>query len=228
MRLLRLAAVTLVVGVVVGVVLGVALGSVAAAPATTGTVRGRVKVTAGGAPRRDAQVVVYLTGFDEPASDEVPEMRQRNKQFLPALLAVTAGQTVAFPNADPWFHNVFSLSSARRFDLGQFKQGEKEMKTFPRAGVVELYCNIHPEMAATILVLPNRRFASVDGDGRFVIEGVPPGTWTVYAYDRFADKPARAEVKVVAGHAADIALDVAESRASATHLNKYGQPYSGQ
>jgi len=84
------------------------------------------------------------------------------------------------------------LSAARRFDLGQFKQGEKETKSFRKPGVVEVYCNIHPEMAATILVLPNRRFTTAAPDGRFAIEGLPPGRWTVFAYDRLADRPARA------------------------------------
>ncbi len=200
----------------------------AAAEPPTGTVRGRVVVTAQGAPRRGADIVVYLTGFDEPPPDVVPEIQQKGRQFLPPLLAITAGQTVAFPNGDPWFHNVFSLSPARRFDLGQYRQGEAQSKSFPRPGVVELYCNIHPGMAATILVLPNRRFAAAGADGRFSIEGVPAGTWTVYAYDRLAERPARVEVTVVAGKAADVTLAVEESRGAAPHLNKYGLPYSSR
>src|SRR5262249_30722887 len=150
-----------------------------------GGIRGRVKVAGAG----KTEIVVYLTGFEEPPPQAVPELRQKGRQFHPTLLAITAGQTISFPNGDPVFHNVFSLSPARRFDLGQFKQGETQMKQFPKPGVVEVYCNIHPDMAATILVLPNRRFTEVEPDGSFALVDVPPGTWTLFAYDRLAEKP---------------------------------------
>jgi plastocyanin len=192
-----------------------------AAAAPTGGVRGHVRAG------KDARVIVYLTGFDEPPPDATPELRQKGRQFQPQLIAVTAGQSVSFPNGDPIFHNVFSLSPARRFDLGQFKQGETQVKQFPKAGVVEVYCNIHPDMAATILVLPNRRFAEVAPDGSFAIDGVPAGTWTIFAYDRLAAKPARAEVTVEAGRTATVDLALEETGAPAAHTNKYGSKYAG-
>jgi plastocyanin len=192
------------------------------------TVRGRITVTAGGAPRRDASgVVVYVTGFEEPPPAVVPELRQKGRQFQPALLAITAGQSVAFPNGDPFFHNVFSLSPARRFDLGQFKLGESKEKQFPRPGVVEVYCNIHPEMAATILVLPNRRFATTAADGSFAIAGVPEGTWAIYAFERQAEKPARGEVRVAGGVAAEVKLTLDVTARALSRLNKYGEPVAG-
>jgi plastocyanin len=200
-----------------------ASGRASAAPG--GSVRGSVRVTAGGQVRPADEVVVYVTGFEEPPPAAVPEMRQHGKQFLPTLLAITAGQTVSFPNGDPFFHNVFSLSPARRFDLGQFKQGEAQAKQFPKPGVVEVYCNIHPEMAATILILPNRRFAVARSDGSFRLEGVPPGTWTIYAYDRLAERPARAEITVLPGQAAEVNLAVEETRTGGGHTNKYGDAY---
>jgi plastocyanin len=206
------------------VLLGVAAAR-GAPTAPTGSVRGQVKVTAGGKERRDAQVVVYVTGFDEPPPDAVPEIRQHGKQFLPSLLAITAGQTVAFPNGDPFFHNVFSLSPARRFDLGQFKQGEKESKEFPRPGVVQLYCNIHPEMAATILVLPNRRWARADADGTFRIPDLPPGKWTIYAYSRRAAEPVSAPLEVVAGETTKVSLALEETKSDFAHANKFGEKY---
>jgi plastocyanin len=201
--------------------------SAVADAAETGSVRGKITVVADGAARRDASgVVVYLTGFEEPPPSTVPELRQRGRQFQPALLAITAGQAVSFPNADPFFHNVFSLSPARRFDLGQFKLGETKAKVFPRPGVVEVYCNIHPDMAATILVLPNRRFTTTGAAGEFTIEGVPPGSWALYAYHRQTERPARVDVVVTAGEvtvAPPVTVVVDESRRLAAEKNKSGE-----
>lgn len=196
------------------------------AAAGTGSVRGNVQVTFQGKPKADRSgVVIYLVGFVEPPPAAVPKLRQKNKDFDPPVLAITAGQSVAFPNDDTFFHNVFSLSSARSFDLGQYKNGESKDKVFPKAGVVEVYCNIHPQMAATVLVLPNRRHAVTDAQGRFAIEGVPPGTWTLFAYDRFAKAPVKQPVTVTAGGVLDLKLAIDEVRADVPHMNKYGQPY---
>src|SRR5215831_12404040 len=152
----------------------------------SGEISGSVTVQRGGAKADASGVVVYVVGFAESAPSVVAEIRQRGKHFDPDLLPITAGQTVSFPNGDPFFHNVFSVSPTRKFDLGQYPRGETKTKQFPQVGVVEIYCNIHPDMAATILVLPNRRFARAASDGTFKIAGVPPGRWTVYAYSRRA------------------------------------------
>jgi hypothetical protein len=90
--------------------------------------------------------------------------------------------------------------------------------------VVDVYCNIHPEMAATILVLPNRKFARVGADGRFAIADVPPGTWTVFAYTRAAVRPAQAKVTVTSGADAELHLDLSRG-VEPPHLNKYGEKY---
>jgi plastocyanin len=196
-------------------------------PDARGRVEGRVTVTAGGAARPDASgVVVYLTGFSEPPlRGKDPELVQTNRHFDPPLLAITAGQEVAFPNGDPFFHNVFSVSPGQRFDLGQYRSGETKTRLFREPGPVEVYCNIHPEMAATILVLPNRRFATTAADGSYVIDGVPPGTWTLYAYDRMSSAPARAPVTVAAGQTSTVDLTIVETRTSFRHKNKYGEEY---
>ena len=154
----------------------------------------------------------------------MPQIVQRQKHFVPDLVAVTAGQKIAFPNADPILHNVFSLSPTRKFDLGSYRKGDSKEKQFPTTGVVDVYCNIHPEMAATILVLPNRRFARVGADGRFAIDGVPPGTWSAFAYTRLATKPASATVTVTAGGAAEVTFALVRG-ADAAHQNKYGEHY---
>ena len=122
-------------------------------------------------------MIVYVVGFTEPPGDrsrrddraEGPQVRARSRR------GHRRRKASAFPNGDPFLHNVFSQSTARKFDLGSFKKGETKDKEFPNAGVVDVYCNIHPEMAATILVLPNNRHTRAAADGSFVIDGVPAG-----------------------------------------------------
>ncbi|HTE55550.1 MAG TPA: carboxypeptidase regulatory-like domain-containing protein [Kofleriaceae bacterium] len=192
-----------------------------------GAVRGSVAVkrAAGAAASDPSAVLVYLVGFDEPPPTAAVEVQQRGKRFLPNLLGVTVGQQVSFPNGDPFYHNVFSPSSVRKFDLGQYRPGETRSRVFPKTGVVDVYCNIHPQMSATILVLPNRRFAMTRADGNFVIDGVPPGRWTIYAYSRRAEKPVGRPVEVTAGGTTTVDFQVTETRADFSHLNKYGEKY---
>ncbi len=198
-----------------------AAGATSAA-ADGGAIRG--KVTVAGAPP-DAEVLVYVIGFEEEPPAREVRVQQRGKRFVPGLIGVTAGQTVSFPNGDPFFHNVFSPSVARTFDLGQYRAGETKRRRFPTPGVVDVYCNIHPEMSATILVLPNRRFAMARRDGSFAIESVPAGRWRLYAYSRGAQRPAGVEVEVEPGGTTAVALEVAEARADHRHRNKYGERY---
>lgn len=192
-------------------------------------VHGMVKVRFKGTAKNDASgVVVYLVGFQEGPPAAIPTLAQKDRAFAAAVLPITAGQSVAFPNQDNVFHNVFSPTPSRPFDLGQYKQGESKTKQFPTPGVVDVYCNIHPQMAATVLVLPNRRWAVSDKAGGFDLEGVPPGTWTLFAYSRFADKPVRQNVTVAAGQTLELDIAIDEVRADVPHLNKYGQPYRGE
>jgi plastocyanin len=199
-------------------------GVTAAAP-PSGRVLGTVKVTeADGQPGNPTDVIVYVTGFNEPPSDKVTKIAQKGRKFVPDLVAITVNEKVAFPNYDAFLHNVFSQSVPRKFDLGSFTRGETKEKDFPAPGVVDVYCNIHPEMAATILVLPNRRHTVAGADGRFTLEGVPPGDWTVFAYTRRVIRPASARVTVKAG--VDTTVDLAIMRGpEPAHLNKYGEKY---
>ena len=128
------------------------------------------------------------------------------------------------PNHDSFLHNVFSQSTARKFDLGSFKKGDAKDKNFPTAGVVDVYCNIHPEMAATILVLPNNAHARTAADGSFVLDNVKAGRWTVFAYGRRALKPASAPVTVVVGQDATVNLSLTRG-GEPPHVNKFGEKY---
>lgn len=191
-----------------------------------GRVAGTIKVVRNGKTKRDAsEIVVYVVGFKQPPPKTVPALAQRSRQFVPRVLPITSGQKVDFPNFDKFFHNVFSLSKARKFDLGQYKAGKSKRKTFPRKGIVEVYCNIHPDMTATILVLPNRAFAVTDSAGKFQISGIPPGQHTAFAYSRRAVRPVRAKITVADDRTTTLNLTIVEDKKPAAHRNKYGEAY---
>jgi plastocyanin len=109
-------------------------------------------------------------------------MDQRNETFVPHLLAITAGTTVDFPNNDTTYHNVFSLSKARRFDLGRYATGRSKAVRFDRPGIIRVFCDIHSHMNAFILVFSHRYYAVADAEGRYEIDRVPPGTYTLVAW----------------------------------------------
>jgi hypothetical protein len=109
-------------------------------------------------------------------------MNQKDERFIPHLLAIPTGSTVDFPNEDRTFHNVFSLSKARRFDLGRYAAGKSKGVRFDRPGIVRVFCEIHSHMNAFILVFDHRFFAVTDENGRFRIDRVPPGTYRVTAW----------------------------------------------
>src|SRR5919108_3569268 len=133
-----------------------------------------------------ANVVLYLDDASLRATDSqpdpVPVMRQHDEHFIPHVLPIRVGTTVAFPNDDPIYHNVFSLSRARTFDLGRYPRGESKSLRFGSIGVVQVFCHIHADMSAYILVLPNRYFVTPDSSGHFTIDGVPPGEYRFVAW----------------------------------------------
>ncbi len=109
-------------------------------------------------------------------------MDQRNETFVPRVLAITVGTTVDFPNSDGVYHNVFSLSGAKRFDLGRYPAGRSRSVRFDRPGIVRVFCEIHSHMSAFILVFNHRYFALTAADGRYQINRVPPGRYTLVAW----------------------------------------------
>jgi plastocyanin len=137
-----------------------------------------------------SRVVVYLEGPGpakiEPANPVKFRIAQLNRRFAPDLLVVPVGSTVSFPNMDPIFHNLFSLSKPKSFDLGSYDQGESRDVFFPKPGIVEVYCHLHPNMSATIVVTPNRWYAKPDRTGQYQIPDVPPGKYTVVAWHKSA------------------------------------------
>ena len=128
-------------------------------------------------------MVVYLEGHLPDTEKPVfTELTQRNQRFEPHLLVVPAGSTVSFPNADPIFHNVFSLSTTKKFDLGYYPEGHTRQVKFDDPGVVQVYCHLHPNMYAAVVVTPNRWYARPADDGSFRLNDVPPGTYQLVAW----------------------------------------------
>jgi plastocyanin len=108
-------------------------------------------------------------------SAQRPSMAQKDKRFVPTVLAVQVGDTVSFPNLDPFFHNVFSYSKVKRFDLGRYAEGASAEVVFDQPGVAQVYCEIHSSMRAYIHILDTPYFAVSDEQGRFHVTGVPEG-----------------------------------------------------
>jgi plastocyanin len=104
-------------------------------------------------------------------------LAQRDTTFTPAVVVIGVGSTVEFPNGDPFFHNVFSYSSAQRFDLGRYPQGESKSVRFDEPGIVRVYCEVHETMRSAVIVAENPFHALVDEAGTFTIRGVPAGHW---------------------------------------------------
>jgi plastocyanin len=168
---------------------------------TLGIVRGRFILPAGGPDdRRPAIVdprtrpgirqprvgVVYLEVAPSAAFEDAVRTRermdQRNETFVPHVLAVRTGTIVDFPNSDRIYHNVFSLSPTRRFDLGRYAVGHSKSIRFERPGVVRVFCDIHSHMSAFILVFAHRYFAVTQPDGTFQLPPVPAGTYMLAAW----------------------------------------------
>jgi plastocyanin len=136
-----------------------------------------------------SRVVIYLEGAGSAADDSgghATQVQQLDRRFVPDLVVVQAGSIVSFPNMDPIFHNVYSLSKPKTFDLGSYDKGETRKVAFPKPGIVEIYCHLHPNMAATVVVTPNRWYARPDRSGQFRIPNVPPGQYTVVAWHKSA------------------------------------------
>jgi plastocyanin len=141
-------------------------------------------------------VVVFIK--DAPASPTEPtnvEIRQRDENFIPRVVAVPVGSTVDFPNDDPIFHNVFSLSRAKSFNLGRYPRGDSRRVHVTKPGVVKVFCDIHSHMTATVMVFNHPWFAVVREDGRFELDGVPAGERRITAWhERLGDTTTRLRV----------------------------------
>ncbi|HEX6668823.1 MAG TPA: carboxypeptidase regulatory-like domain-containing protein [Gemmatimonadales bacterium] len=209
---------------------GLAVGSLAWA-AQPAEVTGRVTMLEKDDQRGDdvGQAVVWLTG--PPASPRSPietDLGTSDKEFSPHVLVVPVGSTVSFSNHDPFNHNVFSLSEENPFDLGLYGRGEARSVRFERPGVVRVYCNVHAQMSALVLVRDTPWYTQPASDGSFSLGAVPPGRYTLHAWHERAPEVARPlEVTAEGGEPLSIELD-ARGFQFKPHLNKHGQPYPQQ
>ena len=189
------------------------------------TVTGRVRVQGRPAGAR-VSTVVYAEPLEAtaPARPGRFTLTQREKKFVPRVLAVPVGSTVDFPNQDAIFHNVFSLSKPAPFDLGLYRAGSSKSRVFTEAAAYRVFCNIHPEMTAVILVAPTPYLAEVDASGAFRLD-LPAGRYRVTAWSERA-QPASAEVTVGSGASSAPELVLDESAfVELPHKNKFGQDY---
>jgi plastocyanin len=175
------------------------------------------------------QAVVWLATAQPVSLRPVQaEITTAEKQFSPHVLVVPVGSTVTFPNHDPFNHNVFSLSEEHPFDLGLYGRGQTRSVKFDRAGIIRIYCNVHAQMSALVLVRDNPYFAQPSSDGSFSLPPVPAARYELHAWHERSPEVTR-ELEVPAGgiDSLDLELD-ARGYTFKPHLNKFGQPYPQQ
>jgi plastocyanin len=184
-----------------------------------GTVRGKVNV-----PEGEPIAYAYVENvFAPPVRGKKVVIDQRNKSFIPSWAVVRRGTTIEFPNHDNIYHNVFSHSSGNAFDLGLYNAGTPaKAHAFQSAGAADIYCNIHPTMAASVLVVPNDLFAKIQQDGTFVIKNVPSGQRKIVAWSPGTNLSTK-WVELQAGGTANVELTLEDK--SGMHKNKEGRAY---
>ena len=154
-------------------------------------------------------VLVYLRDvvYRGPLPPTPREIVQEHEAFVPRVAAVTRGSAVSFPNADPIFHNVFSLSGAGPFDLGRYPSPQTRTRIFTKPGLVKVFCHIHSQMSASIKVFDHPFFAAPDATGSFVLRDVPPGRYTIVGWHERIGERSR-PIDVTAGQSVDVTLSL--------------------
>ncbi|MEO8189668.1 MAG: carboxypeptidase regulatory-like domain-containing protein [Acidobacteriota bacterium] len=205
-------------------------GAGPAASSSAGSISGRVTIVKAGVPLPEAaNTIVWIEGLHSPGASgrsSRAEMKSQGKKFVPRVIAVSRTGEVQFPNADPIYHNVFSVSAPNRFDLGLYRSGGSKEKRFEEPGLVRVYCNIHPQMVGFVMVVDSDYAAVTGPDGSFRFGGVPPGNWTVRAWQEEGGE-AQAPVTVrarVETPALALTMDASAYKAQ-PHKNKYGKEY---
>jgi plastocyanin len=172
--------------------------------------------------------VLYLEGAGPGAAlpPVTLDVAINDKVYVPRVLVAPAGSTVRFPNHDPFNHNVFSVSEPNQFDLGLYGRGESKAQVFTHPGLVRVYCNVHPRMAAYVVVMANRYYAQPGADGTFVIEHVLPGPYRLHVWHERIAAEVIKEITVTAAGVSDLQVNLnARGYRWQPHKNKYGREY---
>jgi plastocyanin len=225
-----------------------ACASAAPLEAQSGAVTAEVSVTKPGTAAHqrgatgnradESQVVVWLKPLDAPAPKDpttdatakVPQLVQRNKSFEPHVIVVQVGSLIQFPNKDPFFHNIFSMYDGKRFDLGLYEAGTSRSVKFDRPGVSFLFCNIHAEMSAVVIVVDTPYFAMSDQSGHLTIPNVPDGRYQLHVwYERSLPENLKGLSRVVTISEGTRVLGpihvIDNPNYTFAHKNKYGEDY---
>src|SRR5713226_9564300 len=177
-----------------------------------------------------AETLIWLEPIGVRAPKPVPgkfQMVTRGKMVLPHVLAVPAGSTADFPNDDPISHNRFSLSSNNAFDLGLYRKGAGKSQRFDTPGLVNVYCNVHPNMSAVIQVMSTPYYAFADQTGSYALNNVPAGRYRLIAWNEQGGQiESPVEVTTAGTVSGNVALMLDSRNYRLTqHLNKLGKPY---
>lgn len=189
-------------------------------------------VTMSGEQRQDrSNIVVFVEGVSVPYQAQqpqaIPQIGHKGKRFSPEIMPIVRGNSVDFFNDDNIFHNVFSLSKAKRFDLGVTPQGSSKLVKFDRAGLVKIYCNLHPNMVSSILVLNSPYYAVTDIDGNYSINGVPDGQYRLRVWYEFSDEIDKS-IDLTKGSVHSHSFMITETKKRVKHKNKFGKTYTGK
>ena len=202
--------------------------------AQTSPLHARVEIIERGRTSKVASnAVVWLTSLDSPVTPPpqttVPQLRQKNKSFIPSLVVIPAGGKVEFPNEDPFFHNVFSLFEGKRFDLGLYESGSTRFVQFDRPGISYIFCNIHAQMSAVVIALSTPYYGISNEKGEITIAGVPPGRYRMQVFHASAlpdeMQAFTHEITVTVDTETLGVVKLHASDAIAHHKDKYGQDY---
>lgn len=190
-------------------------------------------VVTGGGPIGPGASVIWLTRTDGPTPAVRPGrtriVNQRDKVFIPRVLAVPVGTKVDFRNDDPFYHNVFSLSDSQRFDTGLYASGLSYSQTFNKAGPVELLCNIHASMVGYVYVVDSPYYTQPRSSGAFAIRNVPPGRYELSAWHESSANLVKVPVNVSAAGATGVSVKIPSNRPPLVVVpDKYGKPRQPQ